>query len=205
MSAACQLPPPATVPGTETLKLRHWPGWWGEATATLKGLQAEVPWQQDSIHIFGQRRLLPRLTCWMADPGFDYAYSGEQQIPQPWIPRVLDLRRALAAIAGCAFNSVLLNLYRDGNDRMGWHADDEAELDPSAPIASLSLGATRSFRFKPKGRGPQSGERHCLELGHGDLLLMDPPTQEHWLHELPSRRRVSQPRLNLTFRRLRPR
>jgi len=189
---------------TQTLKLRHQPGWLLDADATLKGLQAEVPWQQDSIQIFGQRRLLPRLTCWMADPGFAYTYSGEQQIAQPWIPRVLDLRCAANAFAGCAFNSVLINLYRDGDDRMGWHADDEPELDPSAPIASLSLGATRSFRFKPKGRGPDSRERHCLELGHGDLLLMDPPTQQHWLHELPRRRRVSQPRLNLTFRLLRP-
>ena len=103
------------------------------------------------------------------------------------------------------FNSLLLNLYRDGCDRMGWHADDEPELDPRAPIASLSLGAARSFQLRP--RRPIGGELQTihLELADGDLLLMDPPTQEHWLHQLPARRRLREPRVNLTFRVVRPR
>jgi len=182
------------------LRLRHWPGWLPEADASLENLLNEVPWQQESIRLFGRRHPLPRLTCWMADPGCDYSYSGARQIPQPWSQAVLALRERLGALGGCRFNSVLLNLYRDGRDGMGWHADDEPELDPTAPIASLSLGASRSFRFKPKGKGSHQDERQGLELGHGDLLLMDPPTQQFWLHEVPRRRRVERPRLNLTFR-----
>jgi len=136
----------------------------------------------------------------MADPGCSYSYSGLQQIPQPWSPAVSALRSRLQAQLGCRFNSLLLNLYRDGRDRMGWHADDEAELDPAAPIASLSLGAARSFQLRP--RQPIDGERAVvtLELGDGDLLVMDPPTQQHWLHQVPARRRIAAPRINLTFR-----
>ena len=182
------------------LVLRHWPGWLAEADAWLAKLMAEVSWQQESLRLFGRRHPLPRLSCWMADPGCDYSYSGERQIPRPWNASVLALRASLSTLTGHRFNSVLLNLYRDGRDRMGWHADDEAELDPMAPIASLSLGAARSFRFRPKGRGAEASRRLGLELGPGDLLLMDPPTQQHWQHALPSRRRVVGARLNLTFR-----
>jgi alkylated DNA repair dioxygenase AlkB len=85
---------------------------------------------------------------------------------------------------------------------MGWHADDEAELDPEAPIASLSLGASRTLRFRSRQR--DTAPSLAVELGHGDLLLMDPPTQQHWQHGLPRRLKVDTPRLNLTFRRVRP-
>ena len=97
-------------------------------------------------------------------------------------------------------NGVLLNYYRDGRDTMGWHADDEPELDPEAPIASLSLGASRTFRLRPRGVAAAPLD---LELGDGDLLVMDPPTQRHWQHALPRRLRLREPRLNLTFRKLR--
>ena len=107
------------------------------------------------------------------------------------------LFRSLVADQG--FNGVLLNLYRDGRDAMGWHADDEPELDPAAPIASLSLGASRTFRLRPRQGGAQP---LSLELSEGDLLVMDPPTQRHWQHALPRRLRQREPRLNLTFRRL---
>jgi len=187
------------------LRLRLLRGWLPQADAVAARLLAEVPWQQERITLWGRTQPLPRLTCWMADPGCSYTYSGLTNTPQPWSATASQLRRQVEVVAGCRFNSLLLNLYRDGHDRMGWHADDEPELDPGAPIASLSLGASRSFQLRP--RRPVDGRRPRLdlELGDGDLLLMEPPTQQHWLHQLPARRRVTQPRLNLTFRRVRPR
>lgn len=194
---SCPSPQRLERPG---LRLRHWHGWLGDTVAWRQALLAEVPWRQETIRLWGQTHPLPRLTCWMADPGCSYSYSGLVNAPNPWTPAVARLRTLVEEQAACRFNSLLLNLYRDGQDRMGWHADDEPELDPQAAIASLSLGAARSFQLR--SRRPVRGERQrlSLELGDGDLLLMDPPTQEHWQHQLPARRRVSAPRLNLTFR-----
>ena len=182
------------------LRLHHWHGWLADAAAIRVAVIEEVPWRQERIRLWGQTHPQPRLSCWMADPGCLYSYSGLVNAPTPWTPTVARLRSLVEAQAGCRFNALLLNLYRDGHDRMGWHADDEAELDPAAPIASLSLGASRAFQLRP--RRPIDGERPTLslELADGDLLLMHPPTQQHWLHQLPARRRVKQARLNLTFR-----
>ena len=188
------------------LSLRHWNAWHPAADGLLQQLLDQVLWRQESIRLFGRVHPLPRLTCWMADPGCDYRYSGLQQDPQPWLPCLVELREQLSELCGHPLNSLLLNLYRDGGDAMGCHADDEPELDPEASIVSLSLGASRTLRFKPKPRSALASGASpvALELGHGDLLLMDPPTQEHWLHELPRRKRVQQPRINLTFRQIRP-
>lgn len=187
------------------LRLRHWRGWLAQTESVCEALRQEVPWRQERITLWGQTHPLPRLTCWMADPGCSYTYSGLRNAPTPWTEAVAHLRSLVEAQAGCRFNSLLLNLYRDGRDRMGWHADDEPELDPEAPIASLSLGATRAFHLRP--RRPIDGQRPTLslELGDGDLLLMDPPTQRHWLHQLPPRLRIQEARLNLTFRLVRSR
>jgi alkylated DNA repair dioxygenase AlkB len=150
----------------------------------------------------------------MADPGCGYCYSGLANAIEPWSPAAAALRNTLAQLTGWRFNSLLLNRYRDGRDAMGWHADDEPELDPAAPIASLSLGAARDFRLRPRPSPRASGlpppERFgpgcgtCvpfnLPLGTGDLLLMDPPTQLWWQHGLPRRLKLQQERLNLTFR-----
>jgi len=185
------------------LRLRHWRAWLEQTPALQASLLQEVPWRQERITLWGQTHPLPRLTCWMADPGCAYTYSGLRQIPRPWSPGVARLRSLVEAQAGCRFNSLLLNFYRDGRDRMGWHADDEPELDPAAPIASVSLGAARDFQLRP--RRPIDGQRPTLSLGldDGDLLLMEPPTQEHWLHQVPARRRIAEPRINLTFRAVR--
>jgi alkylated DNA repair dioxygenase AlkB len=187
------------------LRLRHLPGWLAAADALQQDLLASVPWKQEHIHLFGKRHPLPRLTCWMADPGCTYRYSGLEQVGEPWLPVLLQLRQELEQLCGHGLNSLLLNLYRDGDDAMGCHADDEPELDPGAAIVSLSLGVSRTLRFKPKPRSKLANGSGpvAVELAHGDLLLMDPPTQEHWLHELPRRKRVQQPRINLTFRRIR--
>jgi alkylated DNA repair dioxygenase AlkB len=207
------------------LRLRHWPAWLPPARAAelLTALQAEVPWKQEAITLYGRRHLLPRLTCWMADPGCGYRYSGLANAIEPWSPAAASLREALQQLTGWRFNSLLLNRYRDGRDAMGWHADDEAELDPAAPIASFSLGAPRDFRLRPRPSprrppglpspagysvGVASDGSGCapfnLALHNGDLLLMEAPTQLWWQHALPKRLRLQQERLNLTFRVVRP-
>lgn len=159
--------------------------------------------------MFGRLHPVPRQVAWYADPGCAYRYSGLCHGAAPWTPPLADLRQQLRQRLGFDFNSLLLNRYRSGADRMGWHADDEPELEAGHPIASLSLGASRTLRFRPRPprRGQSSAalpEPFGLDLGDGDLLLMEAPTQLHWQHGLPPRLRLQQERFNLTFRRIRP-
>ncbi|SNC77221.1 Alkylated DNA repair dioxygenase AlkB [Hymenobacter gelipurpurascens] len=171
-----------------------------EAQALLTELTDTIPWKHEAIKLFGKEVLQPRLTAWHGDPGASYRYSGLQLTPQPWTPALQQLRQRVEAATGAQFNSVLLNLYRTGQDSMGWHADNEPELGPRPVIASLSLGATRTFRLKPRDPLHTSHKSISLELPSGSLLLMSGPTQQHWLHALPKTTRVPGPRLNLTFR-----
>ncbi len=194
------------------LALRLAPGWLQGAGLEPEWLQrqlaAQLPWQQPLVTVYGRRHPTPRQVCWVADPGCTYRYSGLEQGITPWTPALSRLRELLQGSLGVRFNSLLLNRYRNGADRMGWHADDEPELDPAAPIASLSLGASRSLRFRPKPRhrgGPEAQPPLAVELADGDLLVMDPPSQRHWQHALPVRARVSGERINLTFRLIGPR
>jgi len=198
------LSPSVEVIQRDGLALRYWRNWLVDADAVMEQLLALVPWSQDTITMWGKTHPIPRLTCWMGDPGCHYTYSGVSNPIEPWIPAVQTLRRQVEAAVGCRFNSLLLNHYRDGRDKLDWHADDEPELDPLQPIASLSLGAARSFRLKPRLPVGRGGEVLAYELGDGDLLVMDPPTQEYWLHQVPRRLRVRDPRINLTFRVIRP-
>ncbi|MFM7312170.1 MAG: alpha-ketoglutarate-dependent dioxygenase AlkB family protein [Cyanobium sp.] len=192
------------------LRLRHRPGWLQEQgidTLALRlHLREALPWQQPEVLVYGRRHRTPRLTCWVADPGCTYRYSGLVQSVTAWTPALDQLRERLEHLLGLRFNSLLLNHYRSGADRMGWHADDEPELDDQAPIASLSLGASRALRFRPRPRDPLvNGEgTFAIDLADGDLLLMDPPSQRHWQHALPPRQRLLGERLNLTFRRIQP-
>ena len=169
-----------------------------EATALLAHLTAAAAWEQRTIRLFGQQFPQPRLTAWYGDAEARYTYSGLTWEPRPWLPALHKLRQRLEAATATRYNSVLLNLYRDGRDSMGWHADDEPELGPAPAIASLSLGATRRFRLRPRAglAHPPLG----LPLPGGSLLLMRGPTQQHWQHALPKTARPSGPRLNLTFR-----
>lgn len=170
-----------------------------EADRALGQLSAQIAWEQHRIRLFGRLLDVPRLSCWIGDPGASYVYSRTRFEPRPWPPALLPLRQRVEQQVGAGFNAVLANLYRDGADSMGWHADDEPELGPQPLIASLSLGAPR--RFLLRGRvAPQS--RLALELGHGSLLVMRGETQRHVRHALPRTARPCGPRLNLTFRRI---
>jgi len=198
--------PDAQVPACIDLGLadgeaRLWPAAFGleEASRLFDALRARIHWRQEEIVIFGQRRSVPRLVAWHGDPGANYRYSGTDHVPEPWTPELERLRARVGELSGAASNAVLLNLYRDGRDGMGWHADDEPELGRDPVIASVSLGAPRRFCLRHRRR---KGLALDLELPHGSLLLMAGPTQHHWLHALPKTRRPVGERINLTFRRV---
>lgn len=167
-----------------------------EADRALAALLTEVSWQQHSITLFGKEVPEPRLSAWIADPGVSYLYSGRRREPLPWTATLDEIRARAATIAGTRFNSVLANLYRDGNDAMGWHADDEPELGPAPVIASVSLGAERRFDL----RHNVSGDTVNALLPHGSLLVMRGDTQHAWKHRIARTTRVGAPRINLTFR-----
>ncbi|HHW4679067.1 MAG TPA: alpha-ketoglutarate-dependent dioxygenase AlkB family protein [Xylella sp.] len=177
------------------------PGWlsFGVADVLLARLLEEVHWEVHRLHIFGREVDAPRLSCWMGDPQNSYRYSGTCFQPRPWLLAMESLRVCLEDETGAAFNSVLLNRYRDGRDAMGWHSDDESELGEEPLIASLSLGDSRRFVFRHRS------ERHlraeCV-LSHGDLLLMGGMTQRYYQHALPRTAKPVGERINLTFRRI---
>jgi alkylated DNA repair dioxygenase AlkB len=170
------------------------------ADALLQDLLAAVPWENHPVRMFGREHPAPRLSCWIGDPEARNRYSGIDRVPHPWPSSMLTLRERLRAELGGDFNGVLANLYRDGRDAMGWHADDEAELGETPLIASLSLGAPRRFLLKARdGSGSLA-----LELPHGSLLVMAGRTQAAYRHALPRTRRAVDARLNLTFRNVLP-
>lgn len=170
-----------------------------EAWELFRALRQRIEWRQEEVVIFGQRRLVPRLVAWHGEPGASYTYSGTPHRPLPWTPELEEVRRRVQALSGSNFNAVLLNLYRDGRDGMGWHADDEPELGPEPLIASVSLGAVRRFCLRHRRR---KGLRADLSLTHGSLFLMSGATQRHWVHAVPKTAVPTGERINLTFRRV---
>jgi alkylated DNA repair dioxygenase AlkB len=176
--------------------------WWPHAVdseradALFESLRANVDWQQEHVVIFGARRLVPRLVAWHGDADARYVYSGTAHEPLAWTAELLELRQLAENLTGHRYNSVLLNLYRDGRDGMGWHADDEPELGSEPAIASVSLGATRRFRLRHRKHKSVTD----LELGHGSVLSMAGPTQLHYVHAVPKTARPVGERINLTFR-----
>jgi alkylated DNA repair dioxygenase AlkB len=170
-----------------------------EAWELFRELREGIDWRQEEVLVFGRRHAVPRLVAWHGDPGARYTYSGTPHEPLPWTPALERIRHRVQAIAGCEFNAVLLNLYRDGRDGMGWHADGEPELGPEPVIASVSLGAVRRFCLRHRKR---RGLRADLALPHGSLLLMSGATQRNWVHAVPKTAVPVGERINLTFRRI---
>ena len=179
------------------------PAWLPPAQADelFTSLRRDISWQVHRIRLFGRWHDSPRLSCWMGDAGASYRYSGVRFEPHPWPAAMADLRARLRDAIGLEFNSVLANLYRDGRDAMGWHADDEPELGTEPVIASLSLGQSRRFLLKHR-REPTL--KLALELGHGSLLVMRGDTHGNYRHALPRSRRPMAERINLTFRQVQP-
>jgi alkylated DNA repair dioxygenase AlkB len=162
--------------------------------AELRGTSA---WRQDTVRLFGRAVPLPRLTAWHGDPGAAYAYSGILNVPVPWTPALLDVKRAVEPVCGVAFNGVLLNRYRTGRDGVSWHSDDEPEFGDDPVIASVSFGGTRIFQLRHKTR---PNPRAAVELTHGSLLVMRGGTQRNWVHRVPKTAKLVAERINLTFR-----
>lgn len=172
-----------------------------EADELLALLRTRIAWQQEEIVIFGERRLVPRLVAWHGDSGMAYTYSGTVHEPLPWTSELQQIRHRVEELTAHRYNSVLLNLYRDGRDGMGWHADDEPELGREPVIASVSLGATRRFKLRHRRSRIAAS---TLDLAHGDLLLMAGQTQHKYVHAVPKTARPVGARVNLTFRWVRP-
>lgn len=181
--------------------VRYWPGWLTQPEALASELIGALNWEQRVLMIYGRRVLTPRLVAWCGDPGVSYRYSGDIAPRQNWPLALSRLRHQLEHFCQCRFNGVLANYYRDGNDSMGWHSDDESELGERPVIASISLGAGRDFAFRPRS----GGDTRRLHLENGSLLVMAGETQRHWQHALPRRRRLGAARLNLTFRHIQTR
>jgi len=173
----------------------------GRAQAQLLQELIDVTdWRQEEITVYGKPYLQPRLSAWHGDSG--YSYSGIRLEPAPWTPTLLDIKIRIESLTGQDYNSVLLNYYRDQNDGMGMHSDDERELGRQPAIASLSLGEERMFLLKHKSRKDLKTTR--LSLPCGSLLLMCGETQRHWKHGIAKNRQACGPRINLTFRKVFP-
>ena len=168
-----------------------------ELHKAYKTLYTEIAWQQDTIRVFGKEHLQPRLTALYGSNQEPYSYSNITMFPQSFTPYLQRVKEKVEALTGITFTTCLCNLYRDGKDSNGWHADDEASLGTNPIIVSVSLGATRNFKFR---RVDNHKEQHSLLLEPGSLLLMKGATQHHWQHQLPKTSKSVAPRINLTFR-----
>lgn len=167
-----------------------------EADDYLENLLDNIEWRNDEAVIFGRKIITKRKVAWYGDKPFEYTYSNTTKYALPWTAELLKLKTITEKETGETFNSCLLNLYHSGEEGMAWHSDGETDLKKDGAIGSLSFGAERKFAFKHK----QTGEKVELVLEHGSLLVMKDTTQTYWLHRLPPTKRITKPRVNLTFR-----
>jgi alkylated DNA repair dioxygenase AlkB len=163
-------------------------------------LLREQNWPSNQYIVAGRQFTLPRLQTWHADPGIKYSYSNNLLETRPWTSLLSDMRAKIELCLDFSFNSVLVNLYRDGEDYVGWHADNEPELGEQPFIASLTFGAERLFVFRHK----RSFECGQVLLRSGTLLIMHPDFQHHWLHSVPVDKNLMAGRIDLTFRKVTP-
>ncbi|HSH92945.1 MAG TPA: alpha-ketoglutarate-dependent dioxygenase AlkB [Roseimicrobium sp.] len=162
----------------------------------FEALLAGIPWKNDEAVIFGKRIVTARKVAWYGDARYSYTYSGTTKQALPLTRELAELKEQVEHLSGTTFNSCLLNLYHDGSEGMAWHSDDEKELEKHSIIASVSLGAECKFSFKHK----RTQETVSVILEHGSLLIMKDTTQTHWLHAIPKSKKITGPRINLTFR-----
>jgi alkylated DNA repair dioxygenase AlkB len=167
-----------------------------EAPMLFDDLLATSPWQPDEVVLFGRKRILSRKVAWMGDAGFTYSYSGTSKTASPLTPALLLIKKRVEQQCAHRFNSCLMNLYHDGSEGMGWHSDDEKTLGRNPVIASVSFGAERVFKLKHR----ESKEIVSVLLENGSLLVMKGATQHHWVHAMPKTKKITTPRINLTFR-----
>lgn len=167
-----------------------------ESLSYFKALFDTLNWQNDRAVIYGKKIITKRKVAWYGDEPYEYTYSNYTKQALPWIPQLLELKHLVEQKTGASYNSCLCNLYHTGEEGMAWHSDGEKDLKQNAAIASLSLGAERKFAFKHK----VSKKVITMQLESGSLLVMKDEIQAHWLHRLPPTKKVTTPRINLTFR-----
>jgi alkylated DNA repair dioxygenase AlkB len=167
-----------------------------EANRYFELLLNNILWENDKVIIFGKSIVTKRKVAWYGDSDYLYTYSNSTKQALAWTEELLYLKQTIENVTGANYNSCLLNLYHNGNEGLGWHSDDEESLGKNNNIASLSLGAERKFLFKHK----LTKQNVSILLEHGSLLVMKGSTQSNWLHSLPKSKKISQPRINLTFR-----
>ncbi len=170
------------------------------ADMIFQQLNTQLEWREETLMIMGKPVIAPRLVCWYGDQKAVYSYSGITHKPLQWIPVLSQIKHQIHQHCDLDFNSVLANLYRNGQDSMGWHADKEKQLGVNPVIASLSLGAERLFKLRHRKKR-QSVD---INLEHGSLLIMAGSLQHHWRHCIPKTHRPVTPRINLTFRLITP-
>nr|WP_315151109.1 alpha-ketoglutarate-dependent dioxygenase AlkB [uncultured Flavobacterium sp.] len=168
-----------------------------EADEILLQLTTDIPWQQDNIRVFGKTHRQPRLTALFGNEGKSYSYSNIKMQPHPWNPLLKRIKSKVESVTNSNFTSVLLNLYRDGKDSNGWHADNEKNLGLNPIISSVSFGSARVFQLK---HNTISNAKLNIVLEHGSLLLMKGTTQHFWKHQIPKTSKKIDSRINLTFR-----
>ena len=162
----------------------------------FKSCLHDLNWETGFIKIFGKTHQIPRLQAWYADNEIEYTYSGKKLQRHNWNNLLLEIKEKIENITSFKFNSVLANLYRDENDSMGLHSDDEKELGKNPVIASLSLGESREIYFKHKNKKLNL----IIPQVSGQLIVMHGKTQEYWKHEIKKTKKIKKPRINLTFR-----
>ena len=162
----------------------------------FKKLKENISWKQESMNMYGRKIDFPRLTAWYGDNDKPYSFSGITLQPHIWTQEILHIKEKIEPLSAVTFNSVLLNLYRSGNDSISWHTDAEKELGTNPIIASVNFGATRKFQL----RHIKTKEKLEIELTHGSLLIMQGELQHFWQHQVPKTSKVVDERINLTFR-----
>jgi len=169
------------------------------ADSYLEKLRTTLEWKHEPIRMFGKMVMQPRLTALYGDEGRPYGYSGISMNPTVWTLELSEMKESIQQFTGIEFTHVLCNYYRDGQDSMGWHRDNEAVLGKNPSIASLTFGATRMFQI----RHYESKSRKIeIPLSHGSLLMMSGESQHYWEHQIPKTKKILGPRINLTFRKL---
>lgn len=167
-----------------------------QADYFLHELLHHITWKNDEAVIFGRHIITRRKVAWYGDKEFSYTYSNITRQALAWTGDLKKLKTIVEELTGTVFNSCLLNLYHNGDESMAWHSDDEKSLGKDSAIASFSFGEERRFSFRHK----KSKETISLLLEHGSLLVMKGSTQTNWLHSLPKSKKITGPRINLTFR-----
>ena len=186
------------VPDMPDATLKYYPNFINPETATqlMAKFKQQIQWRQEQISIYGTTHNMPRLQAWYGDENTHYQYSNLTLQPLAWHQDLLTLKQQCENASNQQFNSVLANLYRNGEDSMGRHSDDEPELGTQPVIASLSFGEQRNLDFYHK----ITKQKVRIPLEHGSLLIMSGNTQTHWQHGIAKTKKSLEARINLTYR-----